>query len=236
MKKKTRTARKVLSVFLSVLMILTTLTVAAPGLALAAGSYYVRVYLNIYDGADSTAYGAYTVVDDSSSDSYGKPDGYKWDYGSSWNAFDNSNGYDGHINMAGFTLFYGDKYITEDIGDKLVQFQNDKGNNNYIDFDPNETTASVDYLNNLQSESNGGIYRPYVFGYTTDAFPKKLFWLNDVTSPDSNIGNNDASFAITKISVASSASATDEYVLWTGYSGAESRAYCYYGEISANGK
>lgn len=36
MKKTTRTARKILSVFLSVLMILTTMAVAAPGLAMAA--------------------------------------------------------------------------------------------------------------------------------------------------------------------------------------------------------
>ena len=132
MKKTTRTAKKALSLFLTVIMLLTTCTVAFPGIVLAADTYYVRVYLNIYDGANSDGYGnPYTVVTDPSSEFYGKPNGYKWDYGSSWNAFDNSDGYDGEINMAGFTLFYDNdkKYKAYDLAADLVAATTTLGNN-----------------------------------------------------------------------------------------------------------
>jgi len=222
MKKKTRTARKVLSVFLSVLMILTTLTVAVPGIALAADSYYVRVYLNIYDGANSDGYEyPYTVVTDPSSEFYGKPDDYKWDYGSSWNAFDNSKGYDGEVNMAGFTLFYDNnkKFETYDLAADLINATTILGNN-WTSMDELTLANFADCTNKVEK----------VYGFELDAFPSSLFWIND----ENNAVNGETSFGIYKITIAES-STSQEHTLWTGLSGSESYYECYYGTITPTG-
>lgn len=54
---KNKRFKKALSVFLSILMLMSCWVWVAPTDASAAGSYYVRVYLNIYDGANSDGYG-----------------------------------------------------------------------------------------------------------------------------------------------------------------------------------
>ncbi len=222
MKKTTRTARKVLSVFLAVLMMLTTWAVAVPGLVLAADTYYVRVYLNIYDGANSDGYGnPYTVVTDSSSEYYGKPDDYKWDYGSSWSATDNSKGYDGEVNMAGFTLFYDNdkQYETYDLSADLVTATTTLGNN-FTSMD-SLTLDTFDKCTNM-------VQKVYPFELT--ALPSSLFWIND----ENNAINGETGFAIHKITVAES-STGQEHTLWSGLSGSESYYECYYGTITPTG-
>ncbi len=222
MNKKIRTARKVLSVFLSVLMILTTWTVAVPGLVLAADEYYVRVYLNIYDGANSDGYGkAYTVVDDINSEFYGKPDDYKWDYGSSWSATDNSDGYDGEINMAGFTLFYDNdkQYKAYDLSADLVEATTTLGNK----------FTSMDELT-LENFASCADKVEKVYAFSLDSLPSSLFWIND----ENNAINGETSFGIHKITVAKD-STSQEHILWTGLSGSESYYECYYGTITPTG-
>ena len=220
MKKTTRTARKVLSVFLSVLMILTTLTVAVPGLVLAAETtYYVRVYLNIYDGANSDGYGnAYTVVSDINSEFYGKPDDYKWYNGG---LFNKSDGYTGDINMAGFTLFYDNdtKYVTYDLAADLVEATTTLGNN----------WTSMDELT-LQNFADCENKVEKVYGFTVSSIPSSLFWIND----ENNAVNGETSFGFYKITVAKDED-SEEYVLWEGLSGSESYMYCYYGTITPDG-
>ena len=219
---KNKRFKKALSVFLSILMLMSCWVWVAPTDASAAGSYYVRVYLNIYDGANSDGYGkAYSVVDDINSEFYGKPNEYKWDYGSSWNAFDNSDGYDGEVNMAGFTLFYDNdkKYKAYDLSADLVAATTTLGNN----------WTSMDDLT-LENFANCKNMIEKVYSFELDSMPSSLFWIND----ENNAVNGETSFGIHKITVAES-STSQEHILWTGLSGSESYYECYYGTITPTG-
>ena len=219
---KNKRFKKALSVFLSILMLMSCWVWVAPTDAAAADSYYVRVYLNIYDGANSDGYGnAYTVVTDPSSEFYGKPDDYKWDYGSSWSATDNSAGYDGEINMAGFTLFYDNdkQYKTYDLSADLVTATTTLGNN-WTSMDDLTLENFADCENMVEK----------VYYFELDSMPSSLFWVND----ENNAVNGETGFAVHKITVAES-STGQEHTLWTGLSGSESYYECYYGTITPTG-
>ena len=214
MKKATQKARKVLSVFLSVLMILTTLTVAVPGLALAAEGekkYYVKVYVNIYDGSDGYG-GAYTVEE-----STGKPANYSWATNAGWY---------GRINMTGFTVF-GEKgdFSAQDISDKLKEFENDS---NYY------------AMSNLKEKNDDGSWATkdwddkaigqFVRTFELTSFPVEIFWMND----ENNWDGGNTGFAIRKLTVATSADG-DEHTMWEGLAGSDSETYNYYGSITPTG-
>ncbi len=219
---KNKRFKKALSVFLSILMLMSCWVWVAPTDASAAGSYYVRVYLNIYDGANSDGYGkAYSVVDDINSEFYGKPNEYKWDYGSSWSATDNSAGYDGEVNMAGFTLFYDNdkQYKTYDLSADLVAATTTLGNK-FTSMDELTLDNFATWPNKVEK----------VYAFELDSMPSSLFWVND----ENNAINGETGFGIHKITVAES-STSQEHILWTGLSGSESYYECYYGTITPTG-
>ncbi len=208
MKKTTRTARKVLSVFLSVLMILTTLTVAVPGLVLAAdgNKYYVKVYVNIYDGSDGYG-GAYTV-----NESTGKPDNYSWATNDGWY---------GRINMTGFTVFgeEGD-YDAQDVSEALLEAEK---LNTYYDM----SGLSSD---NANGDWDSKAIAKETYTFTLDSFPVEIFWMND----ENNWDGGNTGFAIRKLTVATSEGGV-EHTMWEGLAGSDSETYNYYGSITPTG-
>ena len=208
MKKATHIARKALSVFLSLLMILTTWTVAVPGLVLAAdgNKYYVKVYVNIYDGSDGYA-GAYTV-----DTATGKPANYSWA---------TSDGWYGRINMTGFTVFGEDgDYDAQDVSAKLIEA---------------ESLGTYYAMDGLSADNANGDWDSKAiakaeYTFTLDSFPVEIFWIND----ENNWDGGNTGFAIRKLTVATSEGGT-EHTMWEGLAGSDSETYNYYGSITPTG-
>ena len=208
MKKATHIARKALSVFLSLLMILTTWTVAVPGLVLAAdgNKYYVKVYVNIYDGSDGYA-GAYSV-----DTATGKPANYSWATNDGWY---------GRINMTGFTVFGEDRdYDAQDVSAALLEAEN--LGTYYSMSDLSDNNANGDWDSKAIAQE--------VYTFTLDSFPVEVFWMND----ENNWDGGNTGFAIRKLTVATSEGGT-EHTMWEGLAGSDSETYNYYGSITPTG-
>lgn len=152
--------RKALSVFLSVLMLMSCWVWVAPTDASAANKYYVKVYVNIYDGSDGYG-GTYSVEE-----STGKPKNYSWATNDGWY---------GRVNMTGFTVF-GEKgdYDAQDVSAALLEAE--KLNTWYA-------------MSGLSDNNNGGDWdstaiAQKVYTFTLDSFPVEVFWMNDENNWD----------------------------------------------------
>lgn len=207
MKKTTRTARKVLSVFLAVLMMISTWAIAVPGVLAADGNkYYVKVYVNIYDGSDG--YGGTYAVEEST----GKPKNYSWATNDGWY---------GRINMTGFTVFgeNGD-YDAQDVSAALIRAEGKNSYYNMSNLSNNNSNGDWD-SNRIDNE---------VYTFTLDSFPVEIFWMND----ENNWDGGNTGFAIRKLTVATSEGGT-EHTMWEGLAGSDSETYNYYGSITPTG-
>ncbi len=208
MKKTTRTARKVLSVFLAILMMLTTWAVAVPGIVLAAdgNKYYVKVYVNIYDGSDGYG-GTYNV-----NSTTGKPDNYSWATNDGWY---------GRINMTGFTVF-GEKgdYDAQDVSAALLEAE--KLNTYYAMSGLSNDNKDGDWDSKAIAKAE--------YTFVLDSFPVEIFWMND----ENNWDGGNTGFAIRKLTVATSENGT-EHTMWEGLAGSDSETYNYYGSITPTG-
>ena len=220
MKKLFKTGKKALSVIMAIMMVLSAWVWVAPTEASAAvaGDYYVRVYLRVYDGSDTSGLGnntgfgnAYTV-----NESTGKPSGY------------DKNEY----NMAGFTLFYRDtngkgnlSYEPVDLETTLTEQTNEYSN-------IEEAIWEDDVLAWKKDKVSGQKYRLFVFDFPNIGFPTELYWILD---EDNWYGvGGDTAFAFSKITVAKDSDST-EHVLWAGLNGGQSRTDTKYGTINISG-
>ena len=148
---KNKRFKKAISLVLSVLMLMSCWVWVAPTDASAAGTYYVRVYVNIYDGSDGTA-NAYSV------NSTGKPNDYSW----ATNA-----GYYGDVNMHGMTLFTADgSYYTKDLNADLVDVQSNS--DNWY----NMSDVTIDNCDSVAVAKK-------VYDFTVNSIPTELFWIVD---------------------------------------------------------
>ena len=206
MKKAKIIVRKVLSVFLTVLMVLTAWVWVAPSEVSAANKYYVKVYVNIYDGSDGYG-GAYSVEE-----STGKPKNYSWATNDGWY---------GRINMTGFTVFgeNGD-YDAQDVSAALLEAE--KLNTYYAMDGLSNDNANGDWDSKAIAKAE--------YTFVLDSFPVEIFWMND----ENNWDGGNTGFAIRKLTVATSENGT-EHTMWEGLAGSDSETYNYYGSITPTG-
>ena len=203
---KNKNFKKAMSVFLSVLMLLSCWVWVAPTDAAAANKYYVKVYVNIYDGSDGYG-GAYTVEE-----STGKPKNYSWATNDGWY---------GRINMTGFTVFgeNGD-YDAQDVSEALLEAE--KLNTYYDMSGLSDNNANGDWDSKAIAKAE--------YTFVLDSFPVEIFWMND----ENNWDGGNTGFAIRKLTVATSEGGT-EHTMWEGLAGSDSETYNYYGSITPTG-
>ena len=203
---KNKRFKKALSVFLSILMLMSCWVWVAPTDAEAANKYYVKVYVNIYDGSDG--YGGTYQVDTAT----GKPANYSWA---------TSDGWYGRINMTGFTVFGEDgDYDAQDVSAALIEAEN------------LGTYYAMDGLSddNANGDWDSKAIATAEYTFTLDSFPVEIFWIND----ENNWDGGNTGFAIRKLTVATSEGGT-EHTMWEGLAGSDSETYNYYGSISPTG-
>ena len=204
---KNKKLKKALSVFLSILMLMSCWVWVAPTDAEAANKYYVKVYVNIYDGSDGYG-GTYSVEE-----STGKPKNYSWATNDGWY---------GRINMTGFTVF-GEKagdYSAQDVSDELKKAEDD--GDYYAMSNLSNDNASGDW--------DGKAVASFTRAFELESFPVEVFWMND----ENNWDGGNTGFAIRKLTVATSEGGT-EHTMWEGLAGSDSQTYNYYGSITPTG-
>ncbi len=220
MQKTIKNGKKALSLFLAVLMVLTSWVFVAPK-AEAAHNYLVKVYVRVYDGAKDIP-GSYEVVTDQASSDFGKPSGYSW-------ANSENDGYNGDLNMAGISVIWtsptaGKSYLTQDMETVLEQCES---TTEYIDM---YTLTPQNYLTEGTAGTN---YHDYTFEFNLDALPEEVFWMVDDDNP---WGGDKAGYGIYKVTLTDSATAgSTEKTLWSGLSAGRSQNQCYYGSITPSG-
>lgn len=160
MKKAIKVSKKALSVTLALLMVFTSWVWFAPDKAEAAegNKYYVKVYVNIYDGSDGYG-GAYAVEETT-----GKPKNYSWATNDGWY---------GRINMTGFTVFgeNGD-YDAQDVSEALIRAE---GKNSYY-------AMSGLSDNNAEGDWDSKRIDNEVYTFVLDSFPVEVFGLMTKTT------------------------------------------------------
>ena len=200
MKKAIKVSKKALSVTLALLMVFTSWVWFAPDKAEAAegNKYYVKVYVNIYDGSDGYG-GAYAVEETT-----GKPKNYSWATNDGWY---------GRINMTGFTVFGEDgDYDAQDVSEALIRAE---GKNSYY-------AMSGLSDNNAEGDWDSKRIDNEVYTFVLDSFPVEVFWIND----ENNWDGGNTGFAIRKLTVATSEGGT-EHTMWEGLAGSDSETYNY---------
>ena len=203
---KNKRFKKALSVFLSILMLMSCWVWVAPTDASAANKYYVKVYVNIYDGSDGYG-GTYSVEE-----STGKPKNYSWATNDGWY---------GRVNMTGFTVF-GEKgdYDAQDVSAALLEAE--KLNTYYDMSGLSNDNANGDWDSKAIAKAE--------YTFVLDSFPVEIFWMND----ENNWDGGNTGFAIRKLTVATSENGT-EHTMWEGLAGSDSETYNYYGSITPTG-